>query len=160
MTEKTKKIIKDQMNIFPKELQEAINSIAWEKISEEVGVKYLLDKEETSVLQIITGLAVVGISNVELLTDSIEEEIGMSSDEAQKISNELNEKIFDLINASLEANIKKDLKNKTITWQQNLDFVLSGGNYSVFLETEKGPTDNTTNTESKENLLVNFLKNS
>ena len=97
MTEKTKKIIKDQMNIFPKELQEAINSIAWEKISEEVGVKYLLDKEETSVLQIITGLAVVGISNVELLTDSIEEEIGMSSDEAQKISNELNEKIFNPI---------------------------------------------------------------
>ena len=40
----------------------------------------------------------------------------------------------------LTENIKKDLKNKSIHWQQNLNFILSGGDYTAFIRRPENPT--------------------
>ena len=59
--------------------------------------------------------------------------MGTSKDEAEKIAEEINQKIFMPIYYSLTENIKKNMQNKKLDWKQNLNFVLSGGDYFVFI---------------------------
>lgn len=136
MTEKLKQKIKEELSRMPNEIQEAVNSFDWGKISEEIGKKYLLEETGINDLQVEIMLVMTGITNIDNLKTNIESNIGTSKDEAEKIGNELFEKIFGPIGSKITENIKKNLKDKTITWKQNINFVVSGGNYTVFLERE------------------------
>ncbi|MFA6586123.1 MAG: hypothetical protein WCS86_03105 [Candidatus Paceibacterota bacterium] len=154
MTEKLKQLIKEEMVNLQKESQEVINAFDWIKISEEIGKKYLLDENEINDLQAETSLILLGINNVDEYAPNIENNVGTSKNEAEKISKEVNEKIFEPIYDILAKNIKEKLKTKDPTWKQTLDFILSGGNYSVFIKREENqntPTPETSKTTTLDN---------
>ena len=134
MTEKLQKIIKEEIAKLPKENQEVINAFDWVKITEEIGKKYLLGESEIGDLQVETILVLVGLEEPDSYTRNIENEVGTSRNEATKIAEQIFQKIFIPINDVLVENIKKSEKMKDPKWDQNLDFILSGGNYSSFLE--------------------------
>jgi len=125
--------IKGELNLLPKEKQEAINNFEWEKISAEIGKNHNLSEEEKSALKIEVALVLVELEYKGFLELNIEDNVGVKEDESKKISKELSEKIFKPIAEKLTEIIKKDLKNKSIHWQQNLDFILSGGDYTAFI---------------------------
>jgi len=134
MTEKLKQTIKEEIAKLPKENQEAINSLDWGSMSEEIGKKYLLSESEINDLQVETLLVLTGLEYLELYADNIEENTGISKDEADKIAEEIFKKIFTPINDILIENIKGSGKVKNANAEQALNFILSGGDYSSFVE--------------------------
>src|SRR3989338_9151182 len=127
MNEKLRKIIKEQMTFLPKELQEAINSLDWAEIVKEIGKKYLLGEEEIDNLQTETMLVLLGLEEGEAYEKNIENEVGTSAKEAEKITDEAEQKIFTPIYNKLTENIKRNLNNKKPNYSQTVNFILSGG---------------------------------
>ena len=158
--------MKEEMLKLPQEIQEAINAFNWATISEEIGKKYFADEEAVNSFQTETGLVLAGLVDPALYAQNIENEVGTSKDEAEKIANEAVKKIFEPMGNKIESVLKSKGKDQEADYSQNINFILSGGNYMAFLERrtdnpdEKTPTNNTIiKTETpKENLLVNFLK--
>lgn len=134
LTEKSKNLIKEEMLSLPKEAQEAINASGWEKICEEIGKKYLLDENEIETFQLETASFLLGFVDENSYASNIEDEVGTNKDEAEKIAEEAFQKIFTPISRILEEDIKKNLVNKKPNYEQNLDFILSGGDYSAFMD--------------------------
>jgi len=132
ITEKLKQIIQREVAKLPKENQEVINNFGWEQIAEEIGKKHLLSDEEASIFQAETLVVLVGLEDPDYYAQNIENEVGTSKEEARKISDDVFEKIFTPINNILIENIKQGEKNKNANAEQNLDFILSGGDYSAF----------------------------
>lgn len=132
MTEKLKQKMKEEIARLPKEKQDAIHSIDWGKISEEIGKKYLLSESEINELQLETGLVLIGLVDFELYKLNIEN-IGMSREEAENIAMEVLEKIFTPISTILEASVKNSMKTQNISWDQRVNFIISGGDYSNFI---------------------------
>jgi len=133
MIEKTKEVALREINKLPQESQDAINTLDWGSIAEEIGKKYLLNESETNDLQVQTLLVLIGLTDAEYFAQSVENEIGTSKDEAEKISEEVFEKIFTPINDVLVKNIKASGKSKNADHEQNINFILSGGDYSSFM---------------------------
>ncbi len=131
--ENLKKIIKEEMSRLPKEHQEMISIFEWENISKKIGEEHKLTEEEILILQTEIALVFLGLTKLELFFKNIEENIGLSEKEASIIENEAIKKIFTPMYNTLTENIKNNLKDRAISWQQNLDFILSGGDYTVFL---------------------------
>ena len=113
MTEKLKNIIKEEMAKLPKENQEAINTFDWVNIAEEIGKKYLLDESEINDLQVETLLILIGLEDPDLYANNIENNVGTSKDEANKIAEEVIQKIFVPINGILIEDIKKRKRDTT-----------------------------------------------
>jgi hypothetical protein len=139
MTEKLKQTIKEEMDKLPKETQNAINSLDWGNIVEEIGKKYLLNESEVNDLQVETMLVLFGIEELDSYTQNIENEVGISKEEAEKIAKEVNQKIFNPIYDILTKNIEDKIKTKNPSWKQTLDFIVSGGDYSVFMKKDDNP---------------------
>jgi hypothetical protein len=118
---------------LPKEVQEAIKAVEWEKISEEIGKKYLLSEDEIATFQLETASFLLGLVDEDLYPENIEDEVGMSREEAKKMADEALEKIFKPVNELIEDNIKRTIRIKSPKWDQTLDFILSGGDYFVFI---------------------------
>lgn len=134
MTNKLKQTIKEEVGKLKKENQEVINAFGWENIAEEIGKKNLLTESEINDLQVETLLVLVGLQDPEEYAQNVENNIGTSKNEAEKITNEIFQKIFTPINNILLEKIKKSDKVKNATAEQNLNFILSGGNYAAFLD--------------------------
>ena len=140
ITEKSKAIIKEEMLALPKEVREAVELSNWEKISEEIGKKYLLDEDEIETLQLETASFLLGLVDEDAYPRDIEDEVGTSREEAEKISGEIFEKIFEPIDSAITENIKRSGKDKSPKPDQTIDFILSGGDYSNFLEERETQT--------------------
>lgn len=149
MTEKSKNLIREEMLNLPKEAQEAINASGWEKISEEIGKKYLLDEDEIETFQLETASFLLGLVDEDAYPINIEDEVGTSREEARKISAEVFEKIFTPISNILEENIKKNLNSKKPSPEQTIDFILSGGDYSAFVENMNDTTPDSAQNTAK-----------
>ena len=134
MTEKLKQTIKDEVAKLPKENQEVINNFSWESIAEEIGKKYLLLDDEINIFQAEILIVLVGLEDPDFFAKNIEDGIGTSKTEAEKIADEVIQKIFTPINDILIENIKKSDKVKNANAEQNLNFILSGGDYTAFLD--------------------------
>lgn len=134
MTEKLKQIIQEEVGKLPKEAQDAINALDWAKTAEEIGKKRVLSESEINDFQVETLLILTGIEDPNLYALNIENEVGVSKGEAEKIAGEAAEKIFIPINDIYIENIKKSGKIINSKWDQNLNFVLSGGNYQSFID--------------------------
>lgn len=134
MTEKLQKITKEEIEKLPKETQDAINLFDWVKLSEEIGKKYLLSEIEINNFQLEILLILLGLEDPGLFALNIENEVGTSKDEAKKITEEVFQKIFTPINNTLIKNLKKGDTVKNSNHKQNLNFILSGGDYSAFVE--------------------------
>lgn len=127
MTEKLKQTIKEEIAKLPKEAQNVISTFGWENISEEVGKKYLLNESEINDLQVETLLILVGLVSVDEYASNIENNISTSKNEAEKISEEIIQKIFIPISESISKKIGENFKNKKLDWDQTVNFITSGG---------------------------------
>ena len=140
MTEKLQQTIKEEILKLPKENQEVINSLDWAKIAEEIGKKYLLNENEVNDLQVETLLILVGVQDFNYFATNIENEIVTSKDTAEKIAGEITEKIFTPINNNFIEKIKQSGKIKNGDAEQNLNFILSNGDYSAFMQEKEENT--------------------
>ncbi|MDR3519784.1 MAG: hypothetical protein P4L63_02775 [Candidatus Pacebacteria bacterium] len=134
MTDELKTTIKKEIEKLPKETQDVLTSFDWVKLTEEIGKKYLLSKDDINNLQVETLLILTGIEDIDSYIDNIESEVGTSKNEAEKISGEITQKIFIPINDLLIDKVKQSDKIKNSKPEENINFVLSGGDYSAFLE--------------------------
>lgn len=159
MTEKLKQTIKEEIEKLPKEAQEAINSLDWRNLAEEIGKKYLLTESEINDFQVETLLVLTGIEDGNYYKQNIENNVGTTKDEAEKITEEISQQIFIPIGNMIEENIKKNVKNKNPNAEQTLNFILSGGDYSAFLERREpatpNPIDNTQKTNTNNASVFN-----
>jgi hypothetical protein len=152
MTDKLKEVIKREVGKLPKENQDVINSFGWENISEEIGKRYLLTESELNDFQVQILLVLVGLVEVDYFQENIEVEVGTSKNEAEKMAAEVFQKIFTPISDTIVENLKKDGKFTNTNTEQNLNFILSGGDYSAFLEQRNGEE----NTETEEAVVPVF----
>ncbi len=134
MTEKLQQTIKEEMVELPKEMQEVINSFDWIKITEEIAEKYSLDEDELNDFQLETLLLLIGSTDPEFYAINIENQVETTKEEAENIAKESFQKIFNPLNKLITENVKKNIQNKKLDWKQTLDFIVSGGDYSVFME--------------------------
>lgn len=133
MTEKLQQKMKTEIAKLPKEKQDAINAVEWGKISEEIGKKYKLSENEINELQLETGLVLLGLVEFNIYKLNVEN-IGLTKDETEKIVMEVLEKIFTPVATIIESSIKNAMKNQNINWNQRVNFIISGGDYSNFME--------------------------
>ena len=154
MTDKLQQTIKEEIARLPQEGQDAINALDWVKIAEEIGKKYLLEEDEIEDFQLETLLILIGVEESEFYAINIENHVETTKDDSIKMANEAFEKIFAPIGKALEENIKKNLKNKNLNAEQNLNFILSGGNYSAFMEQKESREKNDTNNEETEETVL------
>jgi hypothetical protein len=144
MTEKLQQFITERIKELPKESQAAMSTVNWAALTDTIGKKYLLDETEVSYLQVETLFVLTGQESADTYTQNIENEVGLSKKEAERISEEVFEKIFNPIVDVIQNNIKKNLNGKKTTPVQNLDFILSGGDYTAFIEDSGNNTAQTT----------------
>lgn len=137
MTDKLKQTIKEELVKLPKENQSAISTFGWEKISQEIGEKYLLNGDELSDFQLEVFLVLIGLEEPNLFVDNLQDNVDMNKDIAEKISTEIMQKIFIPINNILIESVKRNIKDKNTDWRENIGFIMSGGNFSNFIATKK-----------------------
>lgn len=134
MTDELKQIIKKGLEKLPKEIQGIVNDFDWIKISEEIGKKYLLDENEINILQNEIGLVLIEDKDKEILSLNIENNVGTSKNEAVKIAEEIEQKIFKPMLNKIELSVKNNMSSKNPNWEQRVNFIVSGGDYSVFID--------------------------
>ncbi|OGI81892.1 hypothetical protein A3I95_00485 [Candidatus Nomurabacteria bacterium RIFCSPLOWO2_02_FULL_44_12] len=133
MIEKLKQTIKDEIAKLPKEIQEVINTYDWVKMVEEIGKKYSLNEDKIESLQVETLLVLTGLEEGNYFAQNLERNVGITKGDATSLVREIEEKIFAPIYQTLMENIKSKMKDKNPTWEQTVNFILSGGNYAVFV---------------------------
>ena len=162
MTEELQKEINTQIELLPKEAKEAVVSSNWQNISEEIAKKYFFDEDDINSIQAEISLVLLGLEYLKDLASNIENTVATTKNEAENMAKEFIEKIFTPLAQKLEENIKKNLDKKDIHWQQNLDFILSGGDYTAFIrrieekkeETQKKETTNGTINDLRESFTI------
>ena len=132
MSEELKQLIKEELMKLPKEGQEAITSVNWQNIAEEIGSKYLIEGELESFQKEIA-VTLLGIEYPAYLTRNIKDHLGVSQESAEKMTSEVIEKIFTPIADKMESLIKTRIQKVGSTWDQNINFIVSGGDYSAFM---------------------------
>lgn len=134
MNIKIQNIINEELAVLPKELKDIINIFEWDSLVEEIGKKHNLTPYKIFTLQIETALVLIGLVAPNLYIENIEQKVGVNQEEAKKITMETNQKIFTPMMNKLNETIKNNLPNRNIHWQQNLNFILSGGDYTAFIK--------------------------
>ena len=142
MTEKLKQTIKEEIGQLPEEMKEAINAFDWIGMTEEIGHRHELEEEEIEDFQLETLLVLVGAVDPEFYAINIENHVRLIKEKAESIAKESFQQIFAEIKKIFDANVRKNLKDKSSDWKQSVDFVLSGGDYSVFLENKQNNSEN------------------
>lgn len=134
MINNLKQIIKEELIKLPKESQEVINNFGWEKTSEEISKMYSFNEDQINKLQAEIFMVMSGIIEEELFPLHIENRIGTSKGEAKKIAEEINQKIFIPMLEKRDKLIKEALQTQKQSWDKTINFIISGGDYSVFIE--------------------------
>jgi len=135
MEEQLKQKMNEEIAKLPKNNQEAINSLDWYKIVEEVGQKHYLIESEIFDLKTETGLVLIGlVEGLNLYTLNIENNIGTSYEEAIKITEDIFDKIFAPVARMIEISVKNKMKTQSSKWNQSVNFIISGGDYSSFVD--------------------------
>ena len=134
MNEKLKQRMDSEILKLTPEKREAINSIDWVKITEDIGKNFSLTEVEIHNFQTETGLVLIGLVDPTTYTQNIEDNVGTTKVEAEKISSEAFNKIFSPLLDFIELAIKNKIKYQKQTWQQSVNFIISGGDYSFFVE--------------------------
>ncbi len=162
MTEKLKQKFNEEIKNLPKESQDAINSSRWEQITEEISKKYLLTDNELNDFQLETALMLLGLTEGDSYVLNIENNVGVGKNEAEEIAKIVAQKIFNPIYYQLSKQAEDKLINKKIGYEQTVDFILSGGDYSAFLERSYDSNDDVVNTEDNtinNNSKIEDIKN-
>lgn len=134
MIEKLKQRTIDELAKLPKEMEESINSLDWSNISETIGKKYIQNEKEIDKLQAEILLVLIGIEKINNLKTNIEINVNLTPQIASQIFDELVEQIFFPIAENIELLVKTNFNLENAHWNQTVNFIVSGGDYSVFLE--------------------------
>lgn len=134
MIEKLQNKINEDMLKFSKEKQDAINNSNWIRVIEDTGKKFLLLDNEVTSLQSETWLVLMGVVDLDLYERNIENNVGMTNDDAKKISEEVLNKIFVPVSNEIESYIKDKKVAQNSSWDKTIKFIISGGDYSSFIE--------------------------
>jgi len=133
MNDQLKKTIEEEIIKTPKEIQDVVNSVDWITISEKIGKEHSLTENEIINIQTEIAFILIGAEHINDLAVNIEHKTNISKDESEKIALEILQKICLPIADKITENAKESLKNKKPTWDQNINFILSGGDYTEFL---------------------------
>jgi hypothetical protein len=134
MTETLKQKFIEEIIKLPKTKQDAINSMDWIEITNEVGKNYLLNESDVEILQVETGLVMIGFVGLEMYALNIENNVGTTTDESKKIAKDIFDKIFLPLTNKMEVSVKNRLETKIPHWNETVNFIISGGDYSNFME--------------------------
>ncbi len=155
MNSEIENIIKEQMKILPVEVIDVLASPAWTEKILNIGKKNGLNEEELGTLQLETSLVMLGLTHPDSYVEELKNHLKVSEIKTDNIVNEINrelsngirEKLISIFNDSLisKEEIKKNIQGKKTTFDQNLNFILSGGDYTVFLEDSENTTEPQTN---------------
>ena len=133
MIEKLQQTMREEISKLPRENQEAIYSVDWLNISEKIAKKYILTEQETIDFQTETGIVLLGLSDFWTYSANIED-IGISKSKSEEMSKEVFQEIFKPIADKIETSIKNRIRIEKIKWDQTINFIISGGDYSNFIE--------------------------
>jgi hypothetical protein len=133
MTEELKQTAKEEIEKLPVEIAKAITSFDWEKVAEEIGKKYYLFDENINALQAEILMVLAGIEDPAYFQIHIENNAILTKEESELITQEVTKEIFIPINEAIVQNIKEGEAMRRSTWDKNVDFILSGGNYGHFI---------------------------
>ncbi len=136
MTDKLYEKMKEEVVKLPKENQVAISSFDWGTKVEEICTKYQLRSTEIEDVQTETAIFLLGLTDFELFIINLEA-TGLTNSESAGIAREIMEKVFTPIGEKIETLIKGDLKNQIVRWDQSVNFIVSGGDYSNFILKQK-----------------------
>lgn len=110
MTE-TEKIIKEQFAKLPADIQKAIGSINLRETLQEVVVKNHLHIDQGNTLQTNTLLVLLGLEPLVDYVQSLEKDLGISSEQANAVAADVNRLIFSSIRDSLHK-ISQEIKEQ------------------------------------------------
>lgn len=134
MTEKLQQTIKTEIGKLPPDNQKVLNNFGWENLSEEICAQYELDEVALNNVQVEILLALIGVTDLEFFAINIENQAELTKPTAEKIGTEILEKILIPIQSLLLKKLNSSDWVKNAHWHQNVEFILSGGDYSVFLK--------------------------
>jgi ABC-type Zn uptake system ZnuABC Zn-binding protein ZnuA len=140
-------IIKEQSISAPKELKDVVLDFWWMDEIEKIGLKYLLTEEEVYDLQVEMSIYLLGFE-LKNLKSLIEEIVYIDNDKLEYITKEFEEQITNPILSKLKEKLKEKINKKEPKWYQNVNFVLSNGEYIYFTD-EVGTTNKFENPENK-----------
>lgn len=134
LKERLEKIKREELIKLSQKSREAINSVDWENLSENIGKKYLIDEEIES-FQIEILLVLLGLEKPESLEKNIMEFIITSEKEAHEIADQVFEKIFSPIADKIEGGftptktISRPISPKFNSLPENLKSVIAESDY-------------------------------
>jgi len=154
MDPETEKIIKEQWENIPSEIKTSIFQPGFEKEITKIGEKNKLDSEQLATFQLETILMMFCLITFEDYSNELKNKLNLSEENFKNlikdietlIPNEIKEKLKNVyentnkiiknenLNKTDVENIKNKIKDKKTSWDQNINFILSGGDYSVFLK--------------------------
>jgi hypothetical protein len=134
-----KENIKGEMLLLPKETQEVINSFKFREIFTEISKAHKFSDEEAKKLETETILILLGLVDSKLYAQNIENNIGTSEQAAKDIEKEISERIFNPICEKVVEKVRQNIQYNKMDWKQTVNFIVSGGNYSIFIEQKNKP---------------------
>ena len=146
---------------LPSDLQTVFSDMKWLQNINEISVKYNLSSTQTETFATETTLLLLAIIHVDEYEDILRKELGQSKETVEKIFEEIYSSFLENIQEQLEEayyeNVNSLMEERVINsdWKQNINFVLSGGDYSSFLEEEK-----VANITKTPDALESFIANS
>ena len=96
-----KKIIQEQFQKLPPELQKVLGEVPWKSLINEIAGRHSLNPEQMETIEMETMFILYGFENPDDYMANMTRETGIAEDLAYAIANEVNEKIFKLISAKV-----------------------------------------------------------
>ncbi len=125
---------------LPKEAQTVFANMKWMEDLKRISAKYNLNEEQIATLATETTLVLLGIIHLNEYEKIIVSEFKISKESTDKIIAEIYISILKAVQPHLikafdtNAKFLAEEKIKNAKWDDNIKFILSGGNYSYFME--------------------------
>ncbi len=96
------KLIQEQFNRLPKELQDALNAVPWKSSVKEIALLNKLSLEQIAIVERETMFILYGFENSADYVANLMREVQIDETTATSIADEVNEKILKVITAQLD----------------------------------------------------------
>lgn len=144
MDKETEEIIKEQLKILPKEVISIIADVSWIEKVLDIGKKNGLSEKQLEILQLETNLLLLGLVHPDDYPKELESHLKISDIKLDNVVNDVNRellssvrgKLVELFNKHYESSLaeKSGEISTNPNWMQNLDFIMSGGDYYFLTE--------------------------
>ncbi|MCE9585672.1 hypothetical protein K8Q94_03570 [Candidatus Nomurabacteria bacterium] len=167
MKEEIKQKIKDILSKeLPKDSIILLNQENWLEKIENISKNRNYIEGEAEDIAVETSIMLAGLVDTEEYVYNLEIEIGISHQEALSLASEIFNNILLPIQRKSERKFINENKDKNFQTEQNIGFILTGGNYNYLIANEKERTLSQEEFEEKETTketqtiaLQDFIKN-